>query len=329
MRAIIIDENKNLDWMEVPDPVMGEGEVLVEVYAAALNRADLLQRSGMYPPPAGAPEWPGLEIAGVIRAAGSEVEKNGKWKVGDRVCALLPGGGYAEKVSVPEGMLMPVPRGMSLVEASAIPEAYATGYLNLFIEANAKRGETLYMPAGKSGLASVVIPMAKAYGLRVITTVRGKEALKSVEYLGADKVIDSTSESVSAVLKNEAELGHPVDIAIDCLSGRDLGEILPHVARGCRYVIIAALAGEKTEIDCRKMYEKGIRIIGSTLRSRPVSLKCDILRKITEEIFPLIESGKVVPRIHKTFRITDAELAHEEMKSGRNVGKIVLIVKDE
>ena len=329
MKAIIIDEGKNLVWTDVADPTMGADEVIVEVYAAALNRADLLQRAGLYPPPPGAPEWPGLEVAGVIKAVGERVAQNGKWHVGDRVCALLPGGGYAEYVSVPEGMLMSVPRGMSLIEASAIPEAYATGYLNLFIEGNAKPGETLYMPAAKSGLASVVIPMAKAYGLRVITSVRGRQAVESVAYLNADRVIDSTVESVSQALKEEADAGHPVDHAIDCLSGKDLGESLPYVARGCSYIIIAALAGEKTEIDCRKMYEKAIRIIGSTLRSRPVEVKCEILRRIQGEIYPFIESGAIRPRIHRTFPIVEAEKAHEEMKDGKNVGKIVLVVKEE
>ena len=328
MKAIVIDENKNLVWTDVPDPVMDEDEVVVEIHAAALNRADLLQRAGMYPPPAGCPEWPGLEVSGTIKALGSKVKANGKWNVGDKVCALLGGGGYAEYVNVPEGMLMPIPDGMSFVEAAAIPEAYATGYLNLFIEANAKKGETLYMPAGKSGLASVVIPMAKAFGLRVITSVRGKQAVEQVAYLGADRVIDSTAESVPDVLRQEAESGHPVDVAIDCLSGKDLGDSLPYVARGCRYVIIAALAGQKTEIDCRKMYEKGIRIIGSTLRSRPVEMKCRILSKIVEEIYPFITSGQIRPRIHKTFLITDAEAAHSEMQSGKNVGKIVLVVKE-
>lgn len=169
MKAILI-ENKNLVLKDIPDPTLRDGDVLIEVHAAALNRADLLQREGNYPPPAGAPDWPGLEVAGYIRAVTPAAAR--RWKKGDRVCALLSGGGYAQFAAAPAGMVMPAPENLSMEEAACLPEAFATAYLNLFWEGNAKSGETLLMHAGASGLASVVIPMAKAFGLRVITSVR-------------------------------------------------------------------------------------------------------------------------------------------------------------
>ena len=201
MKAIVINkENKSLSCTDVPNPFIKTGEVLIEVYAAALNRADLLQREGNYPPPPGCPEWPGLEVAGVIKEVATGVTK---WKVGDKVCALLGGGGYAQYVAVPCEMVMPIPKGLSYVEAAAIPEVYMTAYLNLFYVANAKKGETLLMNAGASGLASAVIPMAKAFGMRVITTVRGQHKIDKIAYLNADRIVETTTEDIAEVLKEE------------------------------------------------------------------------------------------------------------------------------
>ena len=174
MKAILINDDRSLRWDEVPDPVLGEDDVLIEIHAAGLNRADLMQREGNYPPPPGAPEWMGLEVAGVIVRMGDGAKEKSDYRVGDRVCVLLGGGGYAEYVAVRYDMVMPIPEGFSMVEAAALPEAFATAYLNLFIEGSAKAGDTLLVTAGASGLASVVIPMAKAFGLRVITTVRSE-----------------------------------------------------------------------------------------------------------------------------------------------------------
>ena len=202
MKAILVDENKNLVWSDVADPVIKDDEVLVKIHAAALNRADLLQRQGKYPSPAGCPEWMGLEIAGVIAEVGNSVTN---WKIGDRVCALLGGGGYAEYVTVRYDMLMPIPENCSMVEAAAIPEAFATAYLNLFIEGKIQKGNTLLMHAGASGLASVVIPMAKAFGVRVITTVISDEKAASIAHLGADLVVNTKKENIADVLKAELE----------------------------------------------------------------------------------------------------------------------------
>ena len=205
MKAILINDDKSLSWREVPDPVLKSDEVLVEIHAAALNRADLMQREGNYPPPPGCPEWMGLEIAGIITAMGEEAREKSDWKCGDRVCALLGGGGYAETAAVRYDMLMPVPAGCSMEEAAAIPEAFATAWLNLFIEGKAKAGDTLLITGGNSGLASVTIRLAKAFGLRVITTVRGQEKAAAIGDLGADIIVDTTKEDLSHVLKKELE----------------------------------------------------------------------------------------------------------------------------
>jgi len=327
MKAVIINGKKDLVWSDVPNPILKDGEVLIEIHAAAVNRADLMQRAGNYPPPPGCPEWPGLEIAGIIKEITPAVKADGKWKIGDKICALLGGGGYAEYAAVPLNMLMPIPKGITMEEASAIPEAFATAYLNLFIEGNAKAGDTLLMHAGASGLASVIIPMAKAFGLRVITSVINAEKAEEITHLKADVVIDTSKEKVADVLKREEENGHPVDIAIDCLGSGMLGESLPYVARGCRWIIIATLAGDTSEINLRTMYMKGIRLIGSTLRSKQPERKAQILGELVKTVWPKIESGKVRPTIYKIFPITDAEAAHELLESGKSAGKVVLKVK--
>ena len=229
MKAMLIGENRNLVWSDVPDPVVKDDEVLVKIYAAALNRADLLQREGKYPSPPGCPEWMGLEIAGKIVEVGKNVTN---WKLGDRVCALLGGGGYAEYVAVKYDMLMPIPKGLSMEEASALPEAYATSYLNLFIEGHLQPGQTAFVPAGASGLASVAIPMAKAFGARVITSVLSDEIAEKIKNLGADVIINSTTTDVASVLAREEENGTPVFVSMDCLSGETLGKSLPYMARG-------------------------------------------------------------------------------------------------
>ena len=269
----------------------------------------------------------GLEIAGVIVEVGAKVPELSKWKVGDKVCALLGGGGYAEYVSVKYDMLMPVPANCSMVEAAAIPEAFATAYLNLFIEGKINEGNTLLMHAGASGLASVVIPMAKAFGIRVITSVLTTEIANSIKHLNADVVIDFSKEKTADVLKRELDAGKSVDVAIDCLGGEHMGECLPYLTNGARWIMIAALAGVKTEIDLKNIYVRNVRIIGSTLRSRTPSVKAQILAELVENVFPKIEAGLVKPTIYKVLPITEAEEAHAILQRGENVGKVVLTVK--
>ncbi len=325
MKAIVINNaDHSLSYKDVDHPILKNGEVLIEVHAAALNRADLLQREGNYPPPPGCPEWPGLEVAGVIKEVAQGVTQ---WKAGDKVCALLGGGGYAEYVTVPEEMVMPVPRGLSYAEAAAIPEVYMTAYLNLFHVGQAKAGETLLMNAGASGLASAVIPMAKAFGLRVITTVLGEEKVKEVAYLNADRVVDTTKEDIAEVLKTEEQNGTPVNIAIDCLGGEVLGKCLKYVARGCRWIQIATLAGDISAVDFRNIYVKNIRIIGSTLRSKTPEEKGQLLSELAEKTWSKFESGEIKVKIYKTFPLEQADEAQQVLYRGENVGKVILIVR--
>ncbi|MBR3874707.1 MAG: NAD(P)H-quinone oxidoreductase [Clostridia bacterium] len=326
MKAVLIQKDKSLVWADVPDPVMGSEDVLVKIEYAALNRADLLQREGNYPPPPGCPDWMGLEISGEIVDMGEEAKAKSNYKLGDKVCALLGGGGYAEYANIKYDMLMPVPENCSMVEAAAIPEAFATAYLNLFWEGNIKPGNTLLMHAGASGLASVIIPMAKAFGVRVITTVLSDEIAQSIKHLNADVVVNTKKQDIAEVLKAELDAGHPVDVAIDCLGGEIMGKCLHYLAHGARWIMIATLAGDFTQIDMRNIYVRNVRIVGSTLRSRKHEVKAQLLAKLVEDIWPKVSDGSVKPTIYKVLPITEAEEAHDILYRGENVGKVVLKV---
>ena len=323
MKAMLIDDNKNLVWSEVPYPAMGEEEAIVKIHAAALNRADLLQRQGKYPSPPGCPEWMGLEIAGEIVEVGSKVTK---WKIGDKVCALLGGGGYAEYVAVKEDMMMPVPKGLTMEEAAALPEAYATSYLNLFIEGHLEAGQTAFIPAGASGLASVAIPMAKAFGAKVITSVLSDEIAEKIKPLGADVIINSTTQSVEEILKQEEENGTPVAVSMDCLSGETLGKSLPYMARGGYWIVISTLAGTETRVLLRPLLTKGLHLVGSMLRNRTPEFKAYILSQLVKNVWPKIEDGTIKPSIYKVLPMTEAEAAHAILEKCENVGKVVLRV---
>ena len=324
MKAMLIDDNKNLVWSDVADPVIKDDEVLVKVSAAALNRADLLQREGKYPSPPGCPEWMGLEIAGVIEKVGSDVEG---WEVGDRVCALLGGGGYAEYVAVKYDMLMPVPKGLSMEEAAALPEAYATSYLNLFIEGHLEKGQTAFIPAGASGLASVAIPMAKAFGAKVITSVLSDEIAEKIKGLGADIIINSSKENVEEVLAKEEENGTPVNVSMDCLSGETLGKSLPFMARGGYWIVISTLAGIETKVMLRPLLTKGLHLVGSMLRNRTPEFKAYILSELVKNVWPKIENKEIKPSIYKVLPMEKAEEAHAILQRCENVGKVVLTLK--
>ena len=326
MKAMLVNDKRDLVWTDVADPIIKDDEVLVKIYAAALNRADLLQRQGKYPSPAGCPEWMGREIAGVIEKIGKDVTD---WRVGDRVCALLGGGGYAEYVAVKHDMLMPVPKGLSMAEAAALPEAYATSYLNLFIEGHLEAGQTAFIPAGASGLASVAIPMAKAFGARVITSVLSDEIAEKIKPLGADVIINSTTQCVEEILKAEEENGTPVAVSMDCLSGETLGKSLPYMARGGYWIVISTLAGIETTVQLRPLLTKGLHLVGSMLRNRTPEFKAYILSELVNNVWPKIEDGTIKPSIYKVLPITEAEAAHAILERGQNVGKVVLSVCDE
>ncbi len=323
MKAMLVDENKNLVWSDVADPIINDDEVLVKIHAAALNRADLLQRQGKYPSPVGCPEWMGLEVSGEIVQLGKNVTN---WSLGDKVCALLGGGGYAEYVAVKDDMLMPIPCGLSMVEAASLPEAYATSYLNLFIEGHLEEGQTAFIPAGASGLASVAIPMAKAFGAKVITSVLSDDIAEKIKPLGADVIINSSTQSVEEILKKEEENGTPVSVSMDCLSGEMLGKSLPFMARGGYWVVISTLAGVETNVQLRPLLTKGLHLVGSMLRNRPPQFKAKLLAELVEKVWPKIECGEIKPSIYKVLPMEQAVEAHAILERGENIGKVVLTV---
>lgn len=328
MYAMLNGRDGHLHWTEVERPSIKADEVLLEVYTAGINRADLLQRAGQYPPPPGWPDWFGLEAAGVIAAVGNEVEKEGKWHVGDKVCALLGSGGYAEYVAVPEGMLMPVPKGLSMVEAAGLPEVYGAAYLFLCMEGGIKAGDTLLVTAGASGLASVIIPMAKAYGARVITTVLNDELEQKIQHLPADIVVNTSKQNLADVMKAELEAGRGVDITIDCLGGEMVGQCLPYMNFDGRWIMIATLADDFTNVNMRSMYARRTRLIGTNLRSRTPAQKKQMLTEMTDRLWPKVESGEIRPTIYKVFPMSQAEEAQNLMQEGKTAGKLILVVKE-
>lgn len=326
MKAIVIQKDKSLVWQDVPDPVLHDDEVLIKVAYAAVNRADLMQREGNYPPPAGCPEWPGLEVSGEVVAVGKIAAAKSTWKEGDKVCALLGGGGYAEYVAVKYDMAMPVPENCSMEEAAAMPEAFATAYLNLFAEGGLKKGDVFLMHAGASGLASVVIPMAKAFGAYVITTIIDENKRQIVAKTGADLIVNTNQEDIVQVLREFDEKGTPVNLAIDCLGGKIMGECLPYMGYMSKWIMIATLAGDFTEIDMRKLYVRNVRIVGSTLRSKPPHRKAEILQKLVSEVWEKVSSGEIRPAIYAVLPITEAEKAHSLLYKNQSAGKVVLKV---
>lgn len=315
MKAVLIDSDKSLYWSEVPDPVLKPGHVIVKIRAAGVNRADLLQVEGKYPPPAGWPEWPGLECSGEI----AETAPESRWRVGDKVCALLGGGGYAEKALVPEGMVMPIPEGVSFVEAAGLPEVYTTAMLNLVILGELKKGNTLFVQAGASGLGIAAIQIAKLLGAKVVTTVGSPEKAETVKKLGADVVINRKVDPVDEVLMRT-----PVDVALDCAGGMLLGKCLNAMNPGGRWILVATLGGEYTEVPLRVLLKKHIKLIGSTLRSRSDTEKSSILRRLVETVWPQVAAGRIRPVIDRTFPMGSANEAHRVLAEQKNIGKVVL-----
>lgn len=326
MKAIIVEGSKEkpvLVWRETDDVVYGADEVLVAVRATAVNRADLSQARGNYPPPPGASEILGLEMAGVIEALGSEVSG---WQVGDRVCALLPGGGYAEKVAVPAGMLMQLPEAWTFVMGTAVPEVWFTAYINLFLEGDLKKGETTLIHAGASGVGTAAIQLARAAGARVLVTASA-EKLASCRALGAEVAIDYKAEDfVTAV--HEATGGEGVDVILDPVGGSYLERNVRSLRRFGRLVNIGTLGGVQGEMNTGLLLGKRLKIVGSTLRTRPLAEKIAITRQFTDRFWPLLRSGDLQPIIDVTYPITQAQQAHEYVAQDKNVGKVILVVGD-
>ena len=324
MRAVLVTEPGGpevLEWQEVPDPEPGPGEVLIDVAAAGLNRADLLQRQGLYPPPPGAPPYPGMECSGRVVATGAEVTG---WKPGDEVCALMAGGGYAEKAAVPAGQLLPVPDGLGVVDAAALPEATCTVYSNVFQVGGLTAGETLLVHGGASGIGTVAIQLAKANGARVICTAGTAEKLARCRALGADVAISYRNEDFVEVVK-DATGGAGADVILDIMGASYLARNLSALATGGRLVIIGRQGGNRAELNLGVLQSKQATIHATTLRARPLAEKAAIVSAVRENVWPLVSAGKLVPVIDRALPMSSAAEAHRILEGGDQTGKLLLV----
>ncbi|MFD9377194.1 NAD(P)H-quinone oxidoreductase [Streptomyces sp. NPDC059999] len=323
MHAITIEQPggpEALVWADVPDPVAGEGEVLVEVAASAVNRADVLQRQGFYDPPPGASRYPGLECSGRITAIGPGVSG---WSVGDEVCALLAGGGYAERVAVPAGQLLPVPDGLDLVTAAALPEVVSTVWSNVFMVAGLRPGETLLVHGGSSGIGTMAIQLGKAIGARVAVTAGGKEKLARCAELGADILIDYREQDFVEELRSATD-GAGADVILDIMGAKYLSRNLDALAVNGRLAIIGLQGGVKAELNLGALLAKRAAITATSLRARPLEEKAAIVAAVREHVWPLVTAGRVRPIVHATHPMRDAAEAHRVMESSAHIGKLLL-----
>ncbi|MEU2797614.1 NAD(P)H-quinone oxidoreductase [Streptomyces sp. NPDC007117] len=325
MHAITIPEPggpEALVWAEVPDPVPGEGEVLVEVVAGAVNRADVLQRQGFYDPPPGASPYPGLECAGRVAALGPGVTG---WAVGDAVCALLAGGGYAEKVAVPAGQLLPVPDGVDLVEAAALPEVTATVWSNVFMVSHLRPGETFLVHGGSSGIGTMAIQLAKAVGARVAVTAGSPQKLARCAELGADILINYREQDfVEEIRENTAGAG--ADVILDLIGAKYLDRNVQALAVNGRLAIIGLQGGAKGELNLGALLAKRGAVTATSLRGRPLQEKAAIVAAVREHVWPLIGDGVVKPMVDRVVPMADAAEAHRVLESSAHIGKVLLTV---
>ncbi|MDP5226673.1 MULTISPECIES: NAD(P)H-quinone oxidoreductase [Arthrobacter] len=325
MRAVQITapgEPEVLQLSQVPDPVPGPGELLIDVVAAGLNRADVQQRRGHYPPPAGASEIPGLEVSGRIAGFGPGVTR--PFSVGDKVVALLAGGGYAEKVVVPAGHVLRVPDGVDLVTAAGLPEVAATIYSNLYMTAGLRREETLLVHGATGGIGTFAIQLAKALGSTVATTAGGPEKVATARgFLGADIAIDYQAEDFPEALR-EATGGRGADVILDVVGAKYLGKNLDALNTHGRLVVIGLQGGARGELDLGKLLSKRAAVIGTTLRARPDEEKTAIMDAVREVVWPLITDGSIRPLVARSFPLQDVAEAHRYFETGQHVGKILL-----
>ena len=320
MKAIEISQPGGPDVLRISElamPQPGGGQVLVKVHAAGVNRPDILQRQGGYPPPPGAPLTPGLEIAGDVMSAGT------RYKIGDKVCALVPGGGYAEYAVVAEDNALPVPQGFSMIEAAAIPETYFTVWTNVFDRGRLQPGETILIHGGSSGIGTTAIQLAKAFGSKVVVTVGSDEKCAECLALGADVAINYKTQDFVEELKGRAIAP---DVILDMVGGDYVARNLRCIAMHGRIVNIAFQKGSKVEVDLLPIMLKRLTLTGSTLRPRTVAEKAEIARSLEAKVWPLFAAGRCKPAIFKTFPLADAAGAHHLMESSQHVGKIVLTV---
>ena len=307
---------------DVPEPVAADREVRIRVAAAGLNGADLSQRRGFYPPPPGAPEWPGLEVSGTIDQVGASVTG---WSVGDQVCALLPGGGYAEYVTVDAGLVLPVPPGVDLVEAAGLPEVAATVWSNVFQLAALAEGETLLVHGGSSGIGSMAIQLGRVFGAHVIATAGSQVKVDFCRTLGAEAAIDYRESDFVDVVRDVTD-GRGVDVVLDIVGGAYIARDLDALATGGRIMSIATRDRTPASIDTGLLMSKRARIWGTTLRARPLAERVAIVAGVREHVWPQIAAGRVRPVIDAVFPLEDAPQAHRRMESSAHLGKILLQV---
>ncbi|MYW46527.1 NAD(P)H-quinone oxidoreductase [Streptomyces sp. SID161] len=324
MHAITIPEPggpEKLVWDEVPDPVPGEGEVLVEVVASAVNRADILQRQGFYDPPPGASAYPGLECSGRIAALGPGVSG---WAVGDEVCALLGGGGYAEKVAVPAGQLLPVPEGIDLVRAAALPEVVCTVWSNVFMVAQLRPGERLLVHGGSSGIGTMAIQLAKSVGAEVAVTAGTKEKLDFCAELGADVLINYREQDFVAEIAR-ATGGAGADVILDNMGAKYLDRNVQALAANGRLAIIGMQGGAKGELNIGALLGKRAAISATSLRARPLGEKAAIVAAVREHVWPLLATGQVRPVVDRELPMPEAAEAHRLVEASGHIGKVLLV----
>lgn len=313
---------EKLVWREVPDPVPGDGEVVVDVAASAVNRADVLQRIGVYDPPPGASAYPGLECSGTVSALGPGVAG---WTVGTEVCALLTGGGYAQKVAVPAGQLLPVPKGVDLATAACLPEVVCTVWSNVFMLARLQPGETLLAHGGSSGIGTMVIQLAKAVGATVVVTAGSAEKAAQCVGLGADVAVNYREEDFVERVRQATD-GRGADVILDVVGAKYLQRNVDALASNGRLVVIGFAGGVKAELNLAALLAKCAAVAATSLRGRPLSEKAAIVAAVREHVWPLVESGRVRPVVDRTLPMAEAAEAHRVLEAGEHVGKVLLAV---
>jgi putative PIG3 family NAD(P)H quinone oxidoreductase len=310
-----------LQWDEVPDPQPGAGEVLVDVVASAVNRADLLQRQGHYDPPPGTSPYPGLECSGRIAAVGEDVEE---WAVGDEVCALLTGGGYAQQVAVPAGQVLPLPTGVDLVDAAGLPEVVCTVWSNVFMLAGLRPGETLLVHGGASGIGTMAIQLGREMQARVAVTAGSAEKLARCRELGADVLVNYRDEDFVEAVRTATD-GRGADVVLDLIGAKYLARNVEILATSGRLVVIGLQGGTKAELDIGLLMRKRAALLATALRARPPEEKATVVASVREHVWPLVGSGAVRPVVDRRLPMADAAEAHRVIEAGEAVGKVLLV----
>jgi putative PIG3 family NAD(P)H quinone oxidoreductase len=325
MKAVVITEPGGpevLRLADVPEPHAADGEVVLQVAATAVNRADLVQRQGHYPPPEGAPDWPGLECSGTVAALGPGVQD---WQVGEQACALLIGGGYAERIAVPAGQLLPVPDGVSLVDAAGLPEVACTVWSNVFMLAGLRPGEVLLVHGGGSGIGTMAIQLGRHVGATVAVTAGSAAKLERCRELGASVLVNYREQDFVAAVRDGTD-GHGADVVLDLIGAKYLARNLDLLAPNGRLVVIGLQGGRKAELDLGQLLAKRAAVLATTLRGRPAQEKAAIVASVREHVWPLVASGDVRPVIHTRLPLAEAAAAHRLVEESGNVGKVLLTV---